>query len=34
MILTACDLENTDLLVKRIEAKVHWASQGQRDSKQ
>ena len=34
MILTACNLKNTDLLVKRIEAQVHWASQGQRYSKQ
>ena len=34
MILTACNLKNTDLLVKRIETQVHWASQGQRDSKQ
>ena len=29
---TAGDLENTDLLVKGIEAKVHRAGQGQGDS--
>ena len=32
MILTACNLENTNLLVQRIESKVHGAGEGERDS--